>query len=168
MERRVVVVAQAVVERHLRSQVPLVLREADVVLLLDVLRTRCAVVERARLAQVAEVLNRGGGVGEERIQVGEAVCDAALLIRRHADDAGVATNLVEVIAADIVHGIGERQRVRIVRGRAAVAGAVDAHQAARNRQARRRALTGDAGVGDRAAQVQDDVLEAGRRDALLR
>ena len=59
-----------------------------------------------------------------------------------------------------VQRIGERQRVRIVRRGAAVAGAVDANQTARNREPGRRALAGDAGVGDRAAQVEDDVLEA--------
>ena len=65
-QRRVVVVAQAVVQREIRLHVPLVLREADVVLLLDVLLAGRAVVERARLAQVAEVLDRASACSRGR------------------------------------------------------------------------------------------------------
>src|SRR5262249_18359199 len=50
----------------------------------------------------------------------------------------------------------------------AVAGAVHANQAAWNRQAGGCALTSDTGVGDRAAQVEDDVLETGGREADFR
>ena len=58
-QRRVVVVAQAVGSAsRFGSDVPLVLRETDVVLLRDVSRAGGAVVERARRADVAEVLNR--------------------------------------------------------------------------------------------------------------
>ena len=42
--------------------------------------------------------------------------------------------LHEVIAGDHVHGIGQGQRVRIVRGRSTVAGAVDANKPSRKGQ----------------------------------
>ena len=68
------------------------------------------------------------------------------------------------LPVDAAHRVGERQRVRIVGRAAAVAGAVDANETARDGEPERRALSGDAGVGDRSAQVEDDVLEAGGRD----
>ena len=95
-ERRVVLVADAVIERGLRPEVPLILRVGDRVILLDVTFTGCTVVERARRAHVPEVLHGGCLVGEERGQVGERVGGAAQPVRRHADGAELAADLHEV------------------------------------------------------------------------
>ena len=57
------------------------------------------------------------------------------------------------------HRVDERERVRVVGLAVAVGGAVGAHQAARHDDARRCALAGDAGVGDRAAEVQREGAE---------
>ena len=58
------------------------------------------------------------------------------------------------LPVDAAHRVGERQRVRVVGSAAAVAGAVDAHQAAGRGHAGARPLAGDAGVGDRAGQAE--------------
>ena len=59
--------------------------------------------------------------------------------------------------------VDERERVRVVRRAAAVGGAVLPQQSAGNRDAGGRALAGDAGIGDVAADVQRD---AGQVDAV--
>ena len=84
----------------------------------------------------------------------------SVVIRISAD---VAADLQKWLPLDAAQRVGERQRVRVVRRAAAVAGAVDADQAAGRWRARARALPGDAGVGHRSAQAERDVLEAGRR-----
>ena len=140
LQRRVVVVAQAVVERQVRRACHSSCANSDVVLLLGVAHAGRAVVEDARRADVAEVLNRRRRVGQERGDVRERVGRAAQLVGRHPDQADVAAELHEVVAAHRRHRVGEGERVRVVEQAAAVGGAVGAHQAAGHDDARTSAL----------------------------
>ena len=124
-------------------------------------------MERARLAQVAEILNRGRLVGQERRHVRVGIGDAAELIGAHPDQADVTAHLDEVIPDRAVDAVVEGQRVRVVRRAAAVARAVDANQTAGRDQRRGRPLSRDAGVGDVAGEADRDVLEAGLRVGAL-
>ena len=131
LQRDVVVVSESVVERDVLSEAPLVLGERDVILLVDVLWSGSAVVERARLAQIAKVLDAPGYVRQKIGHIRVRVSDAALLVGGHPNDSGVSAELHEVCADNAAERVGKRQRVRIVRCAATISRAVGANELTR-------------------------------------
>ena len=99
LERCEVLVAHPVVQREVRTGVPLILPEGHVVLLPRVPRTGRTVVEDARSADVAGILNAGRLIGQERRDVRIGVGRATELVGRHPDDSHLTPDLGEVIAA---------------------------------------------------------------------
>ena len=83
MKDGVVLIAQAIIDRQCRSDLPLVLCEEDVIRLPQIAKTSGTIVKWTGGAYIAEVLNRRRLVAQKGRNIREGVCSAALPIGIH-------------------------------------------------------------------------------------
>src|SRR6185295_19964080 len=151
-------VAQTVVQRQTGANLPLILRVANVILLL---REALAGVagERARAREIVDELDRCERGRQVILQTRVGVSRAAETVRVETYRADFAAETKTVIATDVVEIVDERKRIRRVRLAAAVRRRIGAHETARRRCAGGCALARQIEVCRVGADVQDDRRE---------
>ena len=156
--------------RQVGPDLPLVLRIEDQVILLQKAVAGRAVVPRIGRAGVAQHLDVGRLIRQQRVDIREGVGGSALPVGVQADRTELAAELQRVVFLDHAEIVDEGHRVVGVRLPAAVLRAVAADQIAERRGARRSALAADARNRDRAREAHGERagVHAGneRRDAV--